>query len=433
MTIAEVKQAALADDVPGFVDALVELAHEDVYWGLQLDALRKAVELGELPWRVPAAVAISQRLSSVTGEDARTLLDYVIDYLLIDQSRAASVPDALAILGIAARYWEFLGYVEMERLGATVLKSGGRLGPEVVAVMRRTAAIPGNRPLKAFVAGLKEPLLNLGEPWADRALADLSMLDDNWRELVAHAAKATGDTPTPEWEAEGGRLLAQVGPDTAREVILGWLTLIGLPRTLGLRNRAGGSLEYRADAYNSMVLRGLVWLLGLLPPGAQLTRCLADLAETSLRKVPAIGPRNRLVAEGAIHALSRLDSMDAVAELVRLVTRVTHRTAAQRIQTALQRQLTARQPWRYGTWRALVLDHVVVGALARRLLWRVDDHLCGYADGALRFLDGTPAPGDSGLVRLWDPATSSAGEVLAVREWLARHGITQPFPQAADG
>jgi len=554
MSVAEVKQAALADDVPRFVDALVALDCVDVCWGRQLDAVREAVKLEELPWRIPAAVALSERYSSATGEDARHLLDYVIDYLLIDVSRRESVPDALAILGIAAEYWEYTSYVEMERLGATVLKAGGTLAPEVVAVMRRTAAIPGNRPLKEFVAGLKEPLLNPGEPWADQASSDLSMLDESWRELVAHAATGTSDAPTPEWEEEGLRLLARIGPDSAREVILGWLALIDRPRTLALRNRMGSDIAYRGDAYNSRVLRGLVWLLGLLPSDAQLAGHLADLAEISLRKVPGIGPRNRPAAEGAIYALSRLDSMEAVAQLVRLAARATHRTArqdidaaieakavalqatreqlldfavpsfgltdvGQRVQhfgddtgilridgarvgiewrngtgttlgspptavkegfpeqleqfraaakelrksltaltSALERQLAGRQSWHYGAWRALVLDHVVVGTVARRLLWRVDGRLCGYAEGVLHHLDETAAPvagvtasmtsgaaetaisaptadgalarvGDAGQVRLWDPATSAPDEVLAAREWLAHHGIVQPFPQ----
>lgn len=52
-------------------------------------------------------------------------------------------------------------------------------------------------------------------------------------------------------------------------------------------------------------------------------------------------PRNRPVAEGAIHALSRLDSMLAVAQLVHLVARVTHRTAAQKIDGAIEAKAEA--------------------------------------------------------------------------------------------
>src|SRR5262249_7985228 len=93
------------------------------------------------------------------------------------------------------------------------------------------------------------------------------------------------------------------------------------------------------------------------------------------------------------------------------------------------------QPWRYGTWRALVLDHVVVGALARRLLWRVDGRLCGYAAGALRPLGDTTEStiGDAARVLLWEPGTSPPDEALAAREWLAHQGIEQPSPRAGGG
>ncbi|WP_191837078.1 DUF4132 domain-containing protein [Catellatospora chokoriensis] len=539
--MTELKRAALAQDVPGFVDALVSLSQTDVYWGRQLDAVRDAVKLEELPFRVPAAVALSERLPAVPGEDAKCLLDYVIDYLLMEEGRRTELPDALAILGVAAKYWEFTTYVAMEELGATVLKAGGTLAPEVVAVMRRTATIEGHRSLKAFATGLQQPLLNQGDAWADRALADLSAWGDDWHDLVAHAANVTWDAlppewaaPTPEWEEAAHRLLVKLGPGRVREVVLGWLALADAPRAVSLRDRTGYGREQRGDLYNSMVLRRLVWLLGLVPPDGQLTRSLADAAEANLRKVPG-GPRNRPVAEGAVHALSRHTDTEAgseaLAQLVRLAARVTHKPTAQQIgaaidsraealqatreqvldfavlsfgltevgrrvqrfgedpgdtgilriegagadiewrngagmtvgspptavkqgfpeqlqqfresakelgrtlpalTAALRRQLGARQSWRYGTWRALVLDHVVAGALARGLLWQVDGRLCGYADGELRPVDGTAMPlpaGDGASVRLWDPASSPPDEVFAAREWLARHGIIQPFPQ----
>ena len=78
------------------------MAQTDVYWGHQLRAVRDAVELGKLSCRIQAAVALSERLSSVASEDAKCLLDYVIDYLLIDEGRRTDPPDALAVLGVAA-------------------------------------------------------------------------------------------------------------------------------------------------------------------------------------------------------------------------------------------------------------------------------------------------------------------------------------------
>lgn len=63
------------------------------------------------------------------------------------------------------------------------------------------------------------------------------------------------------------------------------LALAHVPRAVSLRDRTGYGREQRGTLYDSMVLRRLVWLLGLLPPDEQLTRGLADAVEANLRKV----------------------------------------------------------------------------------------------------------------------------------------------------
>lgn len=95
----------------------------------------------------------------------------------------------------------------------------------------------------------------------------------------------------------------------------------------------------------------------------------------------------------------------------------------------LDRQFLARRSWAYAAWRERYLDHPLVGTLARRLLWRVDGEACGYAGGALRTLADVPVTGGT-TVELWHPVGLQPGEVLAWRDWLERHDITQPFKQA---
>jgi hypothetical protein len=51
------------------------------------------------------------------------------------------------------------------------------------------------------------------------------------------------------------------------------------------------------------------------------------------------------------------------------------------------------------------------------------------ADGALRTLADVPVAGGT-TVELWHPAGRQPAEVLAWRDWLERHGVTQPFKQA---
>ncbi|MFD8707583.1 DUF4132 domain-containing protein [Kitasatospora sp. NPDC059648] len=97
----------------------------------------------------------------------------------------------------------------------------------------------------------------------------------------------------------------------------------------------------------------------------------------------------------------------------------------------LDRQFLARRSWRYGTWRERILDHPLVGTLARRLIWTVDGTACAWLDGALRTLTGDgPAPADDAPVELWHPAGRPTEDVLAWRDLLERHQVVQPFKQA---
>ncbi|OPC77039.1 hypothetical protein B4N89_41425 [Embleya scabrispora] len=97
----------------------------------------------------------------------------------------------------------------------------------------------------------------------------------------------------------------------------------------------------------------------------------------------------------------------------------------------LDRLFLARRTWRFDPWRERFLDHPLVGTLARRLLWTVDGRIHGFADGELRTLDDAPAsPAPDARVGLWHPIDSPAEEVVAARDWLERHLVTQPFRQA---
>ena len=92
------------------------------------------------------------------------------------------------------------------------------------------------------------------------------------------------------------------------------------------------------------------------------------------------------------------------------------------------RTLTGQQ------WRSRYADHPIVGVLARRLIWHVDDHLVAFADANKNTITNVSGNeiqvADDAQVRLWHPAESSADQVLAWREWLIQNKITQPFKQA---
>ncbi|MGW2872380.1 DUF4132 domain-containing protein [Kitasatospora sp. NPDC001225] len=410
-------------------------------------------------------------------------------------------------------------------LAEAELGAGRPLTPEVVAVYRRSALDTyGRKPLVEFAGTLTEPVLNVGEEWAEQALRD-TLDDPDWQALLRHATTATAAKPSRPWEQRAERLILPLGADRVRTTLLPWLALVGR-RTFALNHELLGSDGHSAyDPYNANALRGLTWMLALLPAHPDTARALGALVETSLRKIPGLGPRNPKVANAATTALSRIDGEAALAELARLATRVTYKGTLKLLDTALRtraealglsreeveeiavpayglteigraeprlgeatavlevrgtrvflgwrnaagkevksvpaavkrdhaeqlkelktavkdidkmlsaqserldRQFLGRRTWPYTAWRERYLDHPLVGTLARRLLWTVDGTTVGFADGELRTLADDPVR-EGAEVRLWHPVGHEPAQVVAWRDWLERHEITQPFKQA---
>lgn len=120
-------------------------------------------------------------------------------------------------------------------------------------------------------------------------------------------------------------------------------------------------------------------------------------------------------------------------ELKRLRDDIARMLSAQR--DRLERLPLAQRQWPLLTWRERYLDHPLVGGLARRLVWRfldgerVADGI--WLDGQL--VDASDRPLDlpeTTTVTPWHPALCDAASVLAWRDWLERHQVTQPFKQA---
>jgi hypothetical protein len=441
----------------------------------------------------------------------------------------AEVPEVrAALIRLAAEQEAHYDTPQLIRLAELERADGRELPGDFVAVVRRTYLTlwSGKERLAELMAQLPDPVVNPGEAWSDRALAELPGLDDDWRRLLAHAATANAARPSAKWDRTGHALIASLGADEVRERLLPWLRLVGRPRTHLLCNRGHGSDPNAVfDPYNADALRGLAWLLSLLPAHPETARTLGALAETCLRKVSGLGPVNPKVANAAVNALARIDGEAALAELARLATRVTFKGTLKLLNTALDarakamglsreeieelavpaygltevgrvehrlgevtallevrgpkavlswrnasgktvksvpatvrrdhadelkelkaaakdvdkmlsaqserldRQFLARRSWPYAAWRERYLDHPLVGTLARRLLWTVAGTTAGYADGELRTLADTPVTAGT-RVELWHPAGHEPAEIVAWRDWLERHGVTQPFKQA---
>lgn len=473
------------------------------------------------------AAAARHLLSRVTGPDrggsanAVALLEALAH---ADRDGAVDIAAILDWAGNDERSW-FSG------LDVLVLAeyAAGRPHPAALATARRTA-LAAARPAEALRS--LWPVVNVGEPWADRAVAEVDALpaaDRNaWVALLDHAATAQRARPAARWLATGRTLLAAVDPAAYAARVADWLAQVGQARSVTPQPRQGErNLNEVLDPWNVPVLRGLVWLLTLCPPGEEVIRTLGALVDTALRPVEQLGPRHPQLANTAVYALSMMEDAAAVGQLARLSIRVRYRGTLKEIEKALAvraaalgvsrddidelsvpsygltqvglravtlggcraevrvsgsdvtvrwhnaagkvvkavpaqarrqhaadvaelkisvkeigKMLTAQRDrldrlmlsdrsWRWDAWRSRYLHHPLVGTLARRLIWTVDGTARCWADGALRGLDDTaPAPADDATVALWHPLGRPAAEVTAWRQFLRRHGITQPFKQA---
>lgn len=525
-----VRERVAEGDFPALaVDLLKAEPSTKGYWGQDWDELVDL--LRDLPVDVRQRLGnalVEQYHSAEAGPVARRgalVLVGIISRGLPEDLLSEERLEELDRLGRQRYFWDSS---RLELLAERELAVGRSLAPAVVAVFRRSALDTyRSGDLREFVRKLPEtvPALNVGEEWAERAMADAEGRPE-WRALLAHAAGATASKPSPTWDQRAKGLIDALGTDRVRTTAVPWLGLVGRPRTFELeRGQYEPDINSAYDPYNANALRGLAWLLSLLPPHPDTARALGALVETSLKKVAGMGPRNPKVANAGVIALARIESEAALAELARLATRITYKATAKIVDTTLEdratalglsreeieelavpaygltevgrarqelgdvtalvdvhgtraviswrtaagkavksvpasvkrdyadelkelkaavkdidkmlgaqserldRQFLARRTWRYGEWRERYLDHPLVGTLARRLLWVVDGTAVGHADGALRTL--TDAPVDGGAeVTLWHPVGREPAEVVAWRDWLERHAITQPFKQA---
>jgi hypothetical protein len=90
-----------------------------------------------------------------------------------------------------------------------------------------------------------------------------------------------------------------------------------------------------------------------------------------------------------------------------------------------------QKTWTAGVWRERYIDHLVVGTIARRLIWCVAGTAVTMVEGQAQDLEGqTVAIADDATVSLWHPAGRSIEEVVAWRRRIESLGMVQPFKQA---
>jgi hypothetical protein len=87
--------------------------------------------------------------------------------------------------------------------------------------------------------------------------------------------------------------------------------------------------------------------------------------------------------------------------------------------------------WTANVWRARYIDHPLVGTVARRLIWNVNEVPVTMVDGEAQGIDGRPVEvAEQASVALWHPALCAVEAVVAWRRRVEAIGMVQPFKQA---
>ena len=96
----------------------------------------------------------------------------------------------------------------------------------------------------------------------------------------------------------------------------------------------------------------------------------------------------------------------------------------------------AQKRWDYNVWYERYIEHLLVGTIARRLIWKFsrDDRAASgiWHEGGFVERDGRPLDwlDYDTIIELWHPINVELDVVLEWREWLRTREVQQPFKQA---
>lgn len=190
------------------------------------------------------------------------------------------------------------------------------------------------------VLGLEAKLmLEPGEPWSDRALADLAAMPEDrrasWSKLLQLCSTASSANPTSKWLKSAAEFVGAIGADSITSALVSWFPLVDRPATDQRRiGHPHNPDENLILDIHMEILRGLCWIAGTIRD-ADLARALGRLAISAYRKIPGMGPRAVRVGNAAVYALGVMPGMDAVGQLAMLRVKVKFGTAQKMIEKAL--------------------------------------------------------------------------------------------------
>ncbi|MEU8182104.1 DUF4132 domain-containing protein [Micromonospora sp. NPDC049047] len=252
----------------------------------------------------------------------------------------------------------WLGFGRWSRLLVTFTRESlrteylaGRSHPAALATWRRTRIEFSFRDMGDEDAAMW-PTVNVGEKWADRAIAEIEAMSEErrsrWQALLSHCLLGADKArPTAAWQKSARALLDAVGVDEFTDRLDDWLPLVGLPRSLPLRMTTccPGHIDdfppRLADRHNVGVLWGLLWMRAMCPPSEETLRSLGHIAERAARKVPGHGPSSPKLANVAVAVLVDTEHPAALAQLARLASRLTYKSTLRIVEKGLTKHAEA--------------------------------------------------------------------------------------------
>ena len=131
----------------------------------------------------------------------------------------------------------------------------------------------------------------------------------------------------------------------------------------------------------------------------------------------------------SVPAKVRKEHKDELKELQQSLKDVQGMLPAQR--GRIDSMFLLQKSWLIEQWRERYLKHPLVGTIASRLLWCVDETASLFIDGEPTDVDGQPVKhGKTAEITLWHPVGRSVDEITAWRQRLESLELTQPFKQA---
>lgn len=191
--------------------------------------------------------------------------------------------------------------------------------------------------LNEFIGETEASLpLQVGDVWADAAIADLKLLDtaqkNTWAGLLVHCLNASGSTPSTKWLNTADKFLSVIGLNTFHETVTHWFSLADKPRST--QTHAYDQVQMFLDV-NGTILKGLVWCCSKID-SPEIANVLTKLAISCYKKIPGVGPRATKVGNACFWALANLPNENGAAQLSILKTRIKINSAQKLIGIALE-------------------------------------------------------------------------------------------------